>query len=81
MTKLTFLAPEQLEAISGGNGWPMRGGSTTTTSTSWVFSSASYSNSLRQSNLATNLVFSGGKNSFAGIINEQSNLAFQTIAA
>jgi len=57
----------------------MGGGSTTTTS--WVYSAASYKNSLRQSNFATNLVFGGGKNSFAGVINEQSNLAFQTIAA
>ncbi|MFZ9228583.1 MAG: hypothetical protein ACO23C_10770 [Prochlorococcaceae cyanobacterium] len=79
MTKLTFLTEPQLEAICGG-GWPMGGGSTITT-TSWVYSSASYKNSLRQSNFATNLVFGGGKNSFAGVINEQSNLAFQTIAA
>lgn len=82
MIKLTFLAEEHLEAISGGNGWGgsrgPRGGSSTT---SWVFSAASYDNSLKQSNYATNLVFGGGKNSFAGIINEQSNLAFQTIAA
>lgn len=75
MTKLTFLAEEQLEAISGGNGW---GGMSIT---SWSFRSADYKNSLRQSNIATNLVFGGGKNSFAGIINEQSNLAFQSIAA
>lgn len=78
MSKLTFLTETQLEVICGGR-WPMGGGSTTTTS--WVYSAASYKNSLRQSNFATNLVFGGGKNSFAGVINEQSNLAFQTIAA
>lgn len=41
---------------------------------------ASYENTLRQSNLATNVVVGGGRNSFAGVINEQSNLAFQSIA-
>jgi len=79
MTNLSFLAEEQLEAVCGGGWLPMGGGSTTTTS--WVYSAATYKNSLKQSNFATNLVLGGGKYSFAGITNEQSNLAFQAIAA
>lgn len=77
MTKLTILADHQLEALSGGNG-RRRGGSSSSFSS--VFSMASYENILRQSNLATNVVVGGGRNSFAGVINEQSNLAFQSIA-
>ena len=77
MTKLTILADHQLEAITGGNGGRRWGGSSSVSS---VFSMASYENALRQSNLATNVVIGGGRNSFAGVINEQTNLAFQSIA-
>lgn len=77
MTKLTILADHHLEAITGGGGGRPWGGSSSYSS---VFSLASYENTLRQSNLATNVVIGGGRNSFAGVINEQSNLAFQSIA-
>ena len=74
MTKFTILADEHIEAISGGNGSWGRSSFTTT------YSAASHKNALKQSVFATNVVVGGGRNSFAGVINEYSNLAFQSIA-
>lgn len=73
MTTFTILTDDHIEAICGGNGsW----GSNTYTAT---YSTASYKNALKQSVLATNLVVGGGRNSFAGVINGQDNLGFQSI--
>lgn len=76
MINITILTEEHLEDITGGNGWPMW---VNTTSTSSVFSVASYKNALRQSNYSSNVVFGGGRNSFAGITSGAMNVSEQGI--
>ncbi|MFZ9270941.1 MAG: hypothetical protein ACO23C_06800 [Prochlorococcaceae cyanobacterium] len=76
MIKLTPLTEQQLESLCGGMDWrmPRRFSSSST-----IFSTASYRNTLTQSSDATNFVFGGGRNSFAGVTSAQGNLAEQAV--
>lgn len=79
MTKFTSLTDDQLVLLCGGNGWGSHAGSMTSTSSSTIFSMASYTNFLRQSSNATNVVIGGGRNSFAGVTSRAANFADQTV--